>query len=348
MNSHKRCHGFTLVELLVVITIIAILISLLLPAVQAARETARRIQCTNNLKQLSLACNGFASSHDGEFPYGRKYDIWDSYTWTVLVLPYLDQQAIHDNFWTLPVTPYATAAMTSPWANAAGGNDARLRSARETWVPVFGCPSDITVPVGNELGSTAFGYYRGSYRGCVGSGDMYGSATDATTGPWGLGVFSVRSKQSIDSGAAVPTRGSRFEEITDGVSNTLLVSEGLIGHHQNGWGGPIGELYYGNMGGALFSASLTPDSSSPDRILGPCPGDKGDKSYSAPCLTLGNHAWWTPSGQGAYAAARSHHPGGVNAAMADGSVNFVGDSIDVKVWRSLATRAGGEVVQLPQ
>ena len=82
-------------------------------------------------------------------------------------------------------------------------------------------------------------------------------------------------------------------------------------------------------------------------MIGPCPRDAGDRGYPAPCQSLGGNAWWTPSGQGAYAAARSRHTGGVNVAMADGSVTFVSDGIDLSVWRSVATRAGGESVSLP-
>ena len=105
---------------------------------------------------------------------------------------------------------------------------------------------------------------------------------------------------------------------------------------------------YGNMGGALFSASLTPNSTSADRPLGPCPQDAGDTRYPAPCISLGGNAWWTPSAAGAFAGPRSKHLGGVNTSMCDGSVNFVSDDIDITVWRGLATRAGAELAVLPQ
>ena len=148
------------------------------------------------------------------------------------------------------------------------------------------------------MNTSSYGFIRGNYRGCVGSGDMYGVATDMTNGPWGPGVFGVKKGQSIDSGPTVHTVGLRFGEITDGTSNTLLLSEGLVAT-VTGWGGPMGEIIYGNMGGALFSASLTPNSSAPDRPIGPCPQNVGDKDYQPPCLTLGGNSWWTPSGAGA-------------------------------------------------
>src|ERR1700720_3193606 len=93
----QRRRGFTLIELLVVIAIIAVLIAMLLPAVQAAREAARRIQCSNNLKQLGLGNLNFESVQK-LYPYGRKYDMWDSFTWTEQVLPYIEEKVVFNNF----------------------------------------------------------------------------------------------------------------------------------------------------------------------------------------------------------------------------------------------------------
>lgn len=171
---------------------------------------------------------------------------------------------------------------------------------------------------------------------------MYGVATDTTTGPWGPGVFGVKKGQSFDSGGLKST-GCPIANILDGTSNTLMVTEGIVPADTTGWGGPMGMIIYGNIGGGLMTASLTPNSSSADRPVGPCPQTAGDASYKAPCLTIGGNAWWTPSAAGAHVAARSLHSGGVNAAMADGSVRFHADSISLTTWRSMATCAGGEV-----
>jgi prepilin-type N-terminal cleavage/methylation domain-containing protein/prepilin-type processing-associated H-X9-DG protein len=344
MSTGRLRRAFTLIELLVVIAIIAILIGLLLPAVQKVREAAARTKCANNIKQLALACHSYQDAK-GQLPYGRKYDIWDTYTWTINVLPFVEQTAVFGGYWTLPQTGYQT---NYPGPNGPIGDDPQLRASRTANIPVFYCPSD-NGPLGNEMNTAPYDFLRGNYRGCVGSGDMYGAATDSTTGPWGPGIFGVVSGQSVDSGAKVKTAPPRLEAIPDGSSNTLLLSEGLISNvgPSNGWGGVMGEIIYGNMGGALFSASLTPNTSSPDRPIGPCPQDQGDTTYLAPCLSLGGNAWWTPSAQGAYAGARSRHTLGVNVALGDGSVRFVADSIDQRIWRGLATKAGGEAVSLP-
>jgi prepilin-type N-terminal cleavage/methylation domain-containing protein len=334
--------GFTLVELLVVISIIGILIALLLPAVQAARESARRVRCDNSLRQLSLACLNYESAYK-QLPYGRKYDIWDTFTWTELILPQIEEKVVFSEYTYLPKKGY-NPAVSPPIPNPNGpiGDDKGMRAARMTILPIFCCSTDPNSPAQNEFTTTQFGFYRMSYRACSGSGDMYGKMTDMSGGPWGRGAFGVVPGQSFDRRPP----GTRLKEITDGTAKTLLLSEGVVPTVAS-WGGPIGETIYGNMGGGLFSASLTPNSTSPDRPLGPCPRDQGDTGYKPPCLSLGSNAWYTPSGAGAYATARSYHAGGVNVSLADASVRFIADEIDITVWRSLATRAGGESVTVP-
>ena len=338
--NRKSLAGFTLVELLVVIAIIGVLVSLLLPAVQAAREAARRTQCMSHIRQLALGCSNFESAYT-KYPYCRKYDIWDSYTWTSQILPYIEQPLMFNLMYTMPQTPYAT---TVPGPNSFIGDDPKLREARHNRVSIFICPSDGK-QTENEMETRAYGFQRGNYRGCVGPGDMYATATDTSQGPWGPGFFTVMPDQSLDKNARVRTIYNRSRDCTDGLSNTIMLSEGLMAN-VTWWGGAMGEIHYGNMGGSLFSTTLTPNSTAPDRILGPCPQDQSDSRYKAPCLSLGGIAWWTRSGQLAHAAARSLHGSGVSVSMADGSTHFVTNSIDLAVWRGLATASNNEKVRL--
>ncbi|MFM7184309.1 MAG: DUF1559 domain-containing protein [Planctomycetota bacterium] len=318
-----------------VVAIIALLIALLVPAVQAARESARRISCGNNLRQLALACLSFETTKR-RLPYGRKYDFWDSYTWTQLTLPWIEQQSVADGYWTLPAKGLVKR---HPGPNGPAGDDPRMLSSRHAFIPTYYCASDRG-PTRNEIDSTTFGFIRGNYSGCVGAGDMYGYAMDALP-ERGPGIFAVTGDQSYDDGT---TRMVKATELKDGRLNTLLLSEIMVPDVEPGWGGPMGEIIYGNMGGALFSAAYTPNTSVPDEVYGGCPQQRGDTGYRAPCSPLVEGGGWTPKALYAHAAARSRHPGGVNAAFTDGAVRFAIEYVDLRVWRSLGTLAGGEVI----
>lgn len=338
----RRNSGFTLVELLVVIAIIGVLVALLLPAVQAARESARRAQCLSNIKNLSLGSLNYESSSK-KIPYGRKFDRWDSYTWTQLVLPHIEQQAVHQLYWTLPDKKFSQSI---PGPNGPIGDDARLRQARHSQIPLFYCPSGLT-PTANEMDTAAYGVWRSNYRGCVGSGDLYGTRFDNLDGPVPknalVGAFAVTDTSASDPNPI--NQPVRLQDFEDGTSNTVLYSEALAATVPT-WGGPMGSAIYGNMGGALFSAHLTPNSSQDDAPRGPCPDDVNDTEYVSPCTSKGPNEWFGKSGD-AHTAARSLHPGGVNASMADGSVRFVSDSIEVLPWRYLATRSRGDASSTP-
>lgn len=359
--AKRASRGFTLVELLVVIAIIGILVALLLPAVQAAREASRRSSCTNKVKNIALACLTYESAKK-QLPYGRKFNYWDTYTWSELILPQIEEQSVYDNFWTInDPKPPGTAGITAS-SNGPIGDDARLRQARHAQIQVYYCPSDQT-PMANELDTAAFGCWRANYRGCAGTGSMYGGPpADANTillpamldavrkdsnvliGSFGVKVPGASAGKNFDKVIVPPNKLAHF---TDGTSQTILISECVVPTTPN-WGGPIGSIIYGNMGGSLFSAAQPPNTSLPDRIIGPCPQIDlvpPDLDYTAPCSAVGGHPGaGSPGGSPATSFARSKHPGGVNTAYADASVRFVTDDMETEVWRAQGTRAYGDIV----
>jgi prepilin-type N-terminal cleavage/methylation domain-containing protein/prepilin-type processing-associated H-X9-DG protein len=330
--------GFTLIELLVVIAIIAILIGLLVPAVQKVREAAARATCQNNLKQMGVAMHNYHDTYK-KLPYATRADVLDAYNWSQQLLPYLEQQNVYKQYTTinLPIQK------TGDWPNAHGfGTSAALIQARTTIIPVYLCPTDRS----HVMNETHLPYYtraRGNYRGCTGPGDLYGNRV-SNSGIGGRGVFNVTPGQ-IDGGNPRPLQ-TRLTDIIDGTSNTIMHSEALM-PAMNNWT-TIGDITLGNMGGSMFSTFLTPNSTSADSIWGPCPVPQGDPGYTAPCASKGGPR--RPPGNStnnqslAYAGARSKHPGGVMIALADGSVRFVSDSIPAATWWGLGTIAGKEVI----
>jgi prepilin-type N-terminal cleavage/methylation domain-containing protein/prepilin-type processing-associated H-X9-DG protein len=318
IRPHRQpCKGFTLVELLVVISIIGLLAGLLLPAVQAARETARRTQCVNNLKQIGLALPQF---HDAKrhFPpgYAAKVTYSDGATdtspgwgWAAHILPYIEEENLSKLIrFDLPI------------------QDPQNASAIRTVINSYLCPSDLgpdgtlsAFPVPDGFGSTVAVAAPSSYSACVGGDE---SDTRASTG---LGIFYRNSH-------------TRMAEITDGTSHTIMIGEHAWANAQGIWAGAI-------SGGVCLRGQLNV-----------CPGT-GAAWYPAATLVqahshLNNTNTDTDGGLDDFS---SMHPGGSNFVFADGSVHFLvsvpsdnpdGTSTpytqDSLIFQALGTRANAE------
>ncbi len=359
MRSSRR--GFTLIELLVVIAIIAVLIALLLPAVQAAREAARRMQCTNNLKQIALGCMNYESANGVFPPHSMAVSTYQTvaylpYSWIPPLLQYTEQQPMFNaiNFLMEPMHtgPGGFANTTASLAN----------------LSLLACPTESNPRQLREWNASGRFYGPTNYVGNMG----------------GPGVLQVASgtivpAKGADYGAGYPsgTFGPvTIASITDGTSNTALVSERLIGQN----------VVFTRSSPNAKRGIFTPASGAPvpgtaadaQAFVQACnniPGSQGVYAMRTPGqLWIATYPQWvvvngythfgTPNQVSCYnpsdpapnvsapayvglagsAPPTSNHPGGVNVAFADGSVKFIKDSINTQSWWALGSRAGGEVV----
>jgi prepilin-type N-terminal cleavage/methylation domain-containing protein len=345
--DQKRTSAFTLVELLVVIAIIGALIALLLPAVQAAREAARRMQCSNNLKQCGIALHNYHSTHDC-FPgigTGSFY-----FSVQAKLLPYCEQESLHS------LIDYKQAVMLGT-SMAMYLNPLHI-PAIQTRIAMFRCPSDgeqdkFVNTTENADGSPMEGipFYGCNYMACVGSGPNRTYAMYWRGAPENKSdaLFYYDSKTS-------------FADILDGSSNTLVMAETLLGNQQSSvpanykrqiagttvlsfpgsglpdlgvvpdwenyknniddteWGGNRGSNWFiGRPRFTTFIAYLSPNPKYPD--FRPSTGGAAD-------LILG--------------FSRSSHSGGIQTLFGDGSIHFISDTIEVSKFQAIATVAGGE------
>lgn len=310
-----RRQAFTLVELLVVIAIIGILVGLLLPAVQAAREAARRMQCSNNLKQWGLAFHNFESTYK-KLPKGssnggtHKRQTWVMYLW-----PYIEQTNLYN------MTNYKEHFYLPPnTIPAAQANGNGLTGTTGRRVPAYLCPSD-----NGQIDQDDHPNYqrtRGNYVVNWGN-SWYGQNPQ----PAGLAPFYNVNGSRGNPGTV------KFGSISDGTSNTLCMSEYLMAksRRDNDWRGDI----HNDDGVFRFHTLLTPNTSSPDIILNGWYQPTGDPMMPAATGTQQRNA------------ARSRHTGGVNATLFDGSVRFMSNNIDLASWQAMGTMNGGEVATIP-
>lgn len=317
-NSVDR-RAFTLVELLVVIAIIGVLVGLLLPAVQAAREAARRMSCSNNLKQLGLAMHNYHDTHRRFAPAGLHIrdghgasatsSSW-GHSWVVMLLPFFEQGNLHDQY----------------DFNLTRSRDGVNRDVVAVEIASLKCPSDGGR---KEPWSNTASYARGNY-----------AVNCGVSNAFSRGNFDMKMERGPFSNARA--YGATMADIEDGTSNTLLLGEIIAGDRsgdvRGAWAYPTGVYFCGGaphysdprlqlrMNGNALNNDLRDQ---PSR----CSADGADR-----------HLRCTSGGSRAFQTARSKHPGGVQFTLADGSTRFIAETLEFETWLRLLAQADNQVI----
>jgi prepilin-type N-terminal cleavage/methylation domain-containing protein/prepilin-type processing-associated H-X9-DG protein len=352
----KRSRGFTLVELLVVIAIIGVLVALLLPAIQSAREAARRTSCNNNLKNLGIAALNFHDSHKKLPTSNRAAGVTNAprYAWATLMLPYFEEQNVYDQY-----------DFKSNWSKPTAANNKAIPNATlvATRLSVFECPS---VPedgrLDGDLQYWSQGYSDWKSSQCAAPTDYAPIAQVERT----LVTWTDASGQSVVDQDPTPTTqldrtgmllrntNATLKQVTDGTSNTILLAESAGRPYVYRKGGRVGDLPTNRVNGGgwarpasefgLFGSSIDGGSFPGECAVNCTNGEdylkNGTNDMSIVPLTLGSIAYGTNGTSETFA----FHPGGANILFGDGSVHFLGDDISIRVYARLVTRKGGEIV----
>ncbi|MCA9157487.1 MAG: DUF1559 domain-containing protein [Pirellulaceae bacterium] len=368
-NWQRGRRGFTLVELLVVIAIISVLVGLLLPAVQAAREAARRMQCANNLKQIALAVLNYESTHSvfpltttgpshASPPLGSGFA-----SWMARILPQIEHVPLYNSIdFNQSMVDDKTFSGSYDYTNLTISASHPNARAAATVVSTFLCPSDSALQTAT-LGTAqpAPGSYAGNLGWVRGATGIEGSAAPLKVAN---GAMPIINPAQAD---AWQLPKIKLRDFTDGTSSTALVSERLI-NNAVGTSGPFGTTMQGSSKPA--TTSFCAGAGSSNRRLGDwvtyCNGvSVADPTYSLPhgrswisgwtlasnlymhvmpINTRNCHLYGGEDDGSNIVTASSNHVGGAQLCFVDGHVQFVSENIDNRVWWSIGSRNGGEVV----
>ncbi|MFW6106817.1 MAG: DUF1559 domain-containing protein [bacterium] len=338
-SKSARGHAFTLVELLVVIAIIGILVALLLPAVQAAREAARRSQCTNNLKQFGLGLHNYHDTHKG-FPIGGTgtSGTLPRAGWQTLVLPFMEQGPLHDQLHfdgPRPGVEYGGVQGSVTRQVLADGDEAGEKQVPYAMCPSSNWPSHMPGSTSTQFKTTA-NWAQSTYTGSIGSQPT--PSANGACSPFNAFAESFPGCSAAETNYARSTNPQcvsgmfsyygvflKISNVTDGTSNAIFVGEvrpDCHSHATYGW-------WFSNSMGNAHASTVAP-------INEATTCDKSKQISNPDCTAKNNYNYsW---------GFKSPHPGGTQFLMVDGSVHFLSETIDHGTYQRLGGRADGEPV----